>query len=103
MITWLKKLIASNKTDFKKLYSAGAIIVDVRMPQEYKSGHIKGSVNVPLPSLNKETAKLKKLNKPVITCCLSGVRSSSAKRALSQQGIEVYNGGGWRTLQSKIR
>jgi len=103
MISWIKKWVAGgNKPDLKKLFADGALIVDVRMPQEYKSGHIKGSVNVPLPGLGKEIGKLKKLNRPVITCCLSGGRSAAAKRMLSGQGIEVYNGGGWQGLQSKI-
>ncbi|MDP4264598.1 MAG: rhodanese-like domain-containing protein [Bacteroidota bacterium] len=103
MISWLKKLIGGNSPDLKKLYQEGAVIIDVRTPQEYKSGHIKGSINVPLQGLSKETGKLAKMNKPVITCCLSGGRSSAAKRILSARGIEVYNGGGWQGLQSKLR
>lgn len=104
MLSWIKKLLnAGNKPDYNKLCTNGAVIVDVRMPQEYRTGHIKGSINVPLQGLNKEIDKLKKLNKPVITCCLSGGRSAVAKRILSQQGIEAYNGGGWQGLQSKIR
>jgi rhodanese-related sulfurtransferase len=104
MLTIIKKLLGiGNKADFKQLCSNGAVIIDVRMPQEFRNGHIKGAINVPLPGLNKEAARLKKLNKPVITCCLSGSRSMMAKRILLQQGIEVYNGGGWQSLQSKIR
>jgi phage shock protein E len=101
MLLLIKKLLRGGvKTDFKKLYSSGAVIIDVRMPQEFRSGHIKGSINVPLPGLSKEIGKL---NKPVITCCLSGGRSLAARRILSQEGIEVYNGGGWQGLQSKIK
>jgi rhodanese-related sulfurtransferase len=103
MISWIKSLLNGNKPDFKKLYSNGAVIVDVRMPQEFRAGHIKGSINVPLPNLKKEISSLKKMNKPVITCCLSGGRSSVARQQLSGQGIEAYNGGGWQGLQSKIR
>ncbi|HEY6502437.1 MAG TPA: rhodanese-like domain-containing protein [Chitinophagaceae bacterium] len=104
MLSLIKKIFGTgNNTDFKKLCTGGAVIVDVRMPQEYRSGHIKGSINLPLPGLNKEIGKLKKMNKPVITCCLSGGRSSVAKKLLSRQGIEVYNGGSWQGLQSKIR
>lgn len=102
MITWLKKIIAGNNPDFKKLCKEGAVIIDVRTPQEYRLSHIKGSINVPLSGLDKEVGKLTKLNKPVITCCLSGARSSVAKRMLSAKGVEVYNGGGWKRLESKI-
>lgn len=103
MFSLIKRLLQpKNNTDFKNLCAQGAVIVDVRMPQEYRSGHIKGSINVPLQELGKEAVKLKKLNKPIITCCLSGGRSSAAEKLLSRQGIEVYNGGGWQGLQSRI-
>ena len=101
MLTLIKKLFAGNG-NFKKLYKGGAVIIDVRMPQEYTAGHIKGSINVPLQSLNKEMGLLKKMNKPVITCCLSGRRSAVAKNMLAQNGITAYNGGGWQRLQTKI-
>lgn len=100
----LKRIFGiGNDIDFKQLQQAGAAIIDVRTNDEFKSGHIKGSINVPLQNLSKESAKIKKLNKPVITCCLSGGRSSVATKALAQSGIEVYDGGGWTGLQSKIR
>ncbi len=41
-------LFGKNKTDFKSLVDNGALIVDVRSPQEFASGHIDGSVNMPL-------------------------------------------------------
>ena len=104
MLTLIKNLLGLGpKVDFKQLCLNGAVIVDVRSHNEFKSGHIKGAINVPLQGLSKEVVKLKKMNKPVITCCLSGTRSMMAKSVLSQQGIEVYNGGGWQSLQSKIR
>lgn len=88
--------------DYKELISNGAKIVDVRTPSEYKMGHIKGSVNIPLQELNN---KLNKLNKKqtIITCCASGVRSASAKNILESNGFSlVINGKGWASLQSKI-
>jgi rhodanese-related sulfurtransferase len=45
---------------------------------------------------------LKKAGKPVITVCRSGSRSGMAKAKLSSSGIEVYNGGGWQSLITKI-
>jgi rhodanese-related sulfurtransferase len=92
-----------NDVDYKQLQQAGAAIIDVRTLDEFKSGHIKGSINVPLQNLSKEMTKIKKLNKPVIACCFSGGRSSIATKVLAQSGIEVYNGSGWTSLQSKIR
>ena len=42
-------------------------------------------------------------NKPVITCCASGMRSGAAKNFLKSNGFkEVYNGGSWISLRNKI-
>ena len=90
------------KVDFNALRQNGAQIIDVRTKGEFQSGHIKGSKNIPLQSLQHG---MKKINpkKPVITCCASGVRSASAKRILKSNGFnEVYNGGGWMSLRNKL-
>jgi rhodanese-related sulfurtransferase len=80
----------------------GAQIVDVRTKEEFQSGHIKGSVNLPLNNLGNQMNKLKK-DKPVITCCASGMRSAAARNILKSRGFkEVYNGGGWMSLQNKL-
>jgi rhodanese-related sulfurtransferase len=89
------------KVDYKEVLSNGAIILDVRTKEEYKSGHIKGSINISLPELNKKLNKLDK-SKAIITCCASGVRSGSAKSVLKSSGFEAYNGGSWRILKGKI-
>jgi rhodanese-related sulfurtransferase len=102
-MSFLKKLFGIGPSvDYTKLMSEGAVIVDVRTSSEYRSGHIKGSVNIPLDNLKSGISKLKK-EKPVITCCASGMRSSAAKNILSNNGFtQVYNGGGWMSLQRKI-
>ena len=77
-------------------------IVDVRTPQEFNSGHIKGSINIPVQSLSSQLKKIKK-DKPVITCCASGMRSATAASVLKSAGFtEVYNGGGWNSLMNKL-
>ncbi len=79
MLETIKKLFGLGpKVDYSELMANGAVIVDVRTRGEFQSGHIKGSVNIPLDSLRGNLSKIKK-NKPVITCCASGVRSASAK------------------------
>ncbi len=101
MFSFLKKLFGPG-TDFKALKEAGAIIIDVRSPQEFDRGHIKGSKNIPVNIIQREVNALKKLNKPVITVCHSGARSGMAKSVLKAAGIEVYNGGSWSGLRSKL-
>ncbi len=102
MLDFLKRLFGSS-VDYKALMSRGAIIVDVRTPEEFKGGHIKGAVNYPLQTLSGQVQKLKEKDKPIIVCCRSGSRSSMAKQLLKAQGIEVYNGGGWGSLSQKLK
>ena len=102
MLDFLKKLIAGTSINYKELVSNGAIIVDVRSPGEYRAGHIAGSKNFPLDNIRTKVSELKKLNKPVITVCRSGARSGMAKSILKSAGLEVYNGGPWTSLKSKI-
>jgi phage shock protein E len=78
--------------------AAGASIIDVRSAGEYAGGHVKGSVNIPLDTLRNKLAKFKK-EQVIITCCASGMRSSSAKALLQAHGFtRVYNGGSWHNL-----
>lgn len=92
-----------NKTvQIKEFTENGAIIIDVRSSAEFASGHIKNSKNIPLNMIGSRVEEIKKMNKPVITCCLSGMRSSQATSILKNNGIEVMNGGGWQSLNSKL-
>ncbi len=102
MFDFIKKLFGGKSVDYKELVKNGAQIVDVRTPAEYKGGHIRNAKNIPLQNLQREMKKLD-MKKPVITCCASGMRSSSARSILKQQGFEVYNGGGWNSLQNKLK
>jgi phage shock protein E len=92
-----------NKTTAIKDYIAkGAVIIDVRTVSEYVSGHIKGSENIPLDTILDHIIKIQNLNKPVIACCRSGMRSGQATSLLKQHGIDIINGGGWEELNSKL-
>ncbi len=104
MLDSIKSLFGlEKKTDYAQLVKEGAIILDVRSKGEYAGGHIKGSINISVDQLPNHLDKLKDKTKPVITCCASGMRSASAKSILQSNGFkEVYNGGGWNSLQNKI-
>ena len=103
MLNTIKHLLGfANKIDYKKLVNENAIILDVRTKGEFQGGHIKGSMNISLDTLNNNLNKLKK-SQTIITCCASGMRSASAKRILKSNGFkEVHNGGAWNSLQNKI-
>ena len=100
MIETIKKLLGIGpKVDLGEVIANGGVIIDVRTTGEYVGGHVKGSMNIPLDSLGSQMSKLKK-DKPVITCCASGMRSGSAKSMLLANGFkEVYNGGSWYNLK----
>lgn len=98
----LSFLFGNNKNAITALKERDAIILDVRTPNEFKQGAIAGAKNIPLQTLNTKIDYLKKLNKPVITCCASGVRSANAANILKRNNIEALNGGGWQSLQKKL-
>ena len=103
MLDGLKSMFGIGpQVDFKEQLENGGIIIDVRTPAEFKGGHIKNSKNIPLSDIASSLPKVAK-DTPIITCCASGMRSASAKSILSQAGFtNVYNGGGWESLQAKL-
>jgi len=104
MIATIKRILGFGPgTDFAELVKQGATILDVRSKGEYSTGHIRGSVNIPVDQLAGNISKLKDKNKTIITCCASGMRSASAKGILTSNGFSsVYNGGAWQSLDRKI-
>ncbi len=87
------------KHDFKQMMADGAVVIDVRTPQEFEAGNVPNSINIPLNQVQHKVNKFKSIKKPIILCCASGNRSGQATSFLKSQGInEVYNGGGWRRL-----
>ena len=92
-----------NKSEsIQEFVEKGAVIIDVRSPGEFTGGHIKGSKNIPLNEIGAKINEIKKINKPIIACCASGMRSSQATSILKQNGVDAINGGGWQSLQSKL-
>jgi len=104
MIPFLKTLFGlSPKTDYKTLVNQGAEIIDVRTKGEFASGHIKGSKNIPLNTLNNNLKLLKDKEKTYLLCCASGLRSGNAKNILKSKGyLNVHNAGSWHSLNNKL-
>lgn len=86
----------------KEFMEKGAVVIDVRTPVEFQGGHIKGSKNIPLNVISSKINDIKKMNKPVIACCASGMRSAQATSILKSNGIDAMNGGGWSSLENKL-
>jgi len=88
--------------NIKTALNAGAVIVDVRSSAEYASGHAKGSINMPLPTLQSGLKKLKNASS-VVLCCRSGARAASAQNMLSGHGIQSINAGSWQTVETALK
>lgn len=80
-----------------------AVVIDVREPDEYVTGHLPESRNIPLARLQERAGELDKLkDSPLLIICLSGARSSQACGQLAKLGFTKVNNleGGinaWRT------
>ena len=70
-----------------------AVVLDVRETSEWSAGHIPNARHIALGQLDKHLSELEKFkSRPVIICCASGNRSSSACGTLKRAGFErVFN------------
>lgn len=71
------------------------VIIDVREPFEFATGHVKGAINIPPTELMHGTAKLNSFPKDseIIVYCRSGARARTATMLLMQQGFtNIVNG-----------
>ncbi len=70
-----------------------AVVIDVRETGEWSSGHIAGARHITLGQLDKRLSEIEKFKgRPIIVCCASGNRSSSACSQLKKAGFDkVYN------------
>jgi len=72
--------------------AAGTItVVDVREPDEWRDGHIRGAIHIPLGTLGDNLGKIDR-RKPVVTVCRSGMRSL--------RGADILLGGGCKEVKS---
>lgn len=102
MFSFFKKLFFPEPLDFTPLLNRNALIIDVRSAQEFASGHANGSINIPLGQLADHFHEIQQQDRPVITCCRSGMRSARAITGLQTAGIEAYNGGTWQAVQAAM-
>ncbi|MBE2272392.1 MAG: rhodanese-like domain-containing protein [Anaerolinea sp.] len=74
------------------------VILDVRQPEEFQAGHIKGAKLIPLNELAKRMGELPK-DKDILCVCASGSRSGAATGMLQRAGYTAINMrggmGGW--------
>lgn len=82
---------------------AGAVLVDVRTPEEYARGRIPQSVNLPLGQIHLAGEKLKDKQTPLYVYCLSGGRSRQAAAHLTRMGYtQVRDIGGISQYKGRL-
>ncbi len=102
MVNFLRKLFGGNKAALKKMMEEGALMVDVRTVGEFNSGHVSGSINIPLDIITNNLAKFQN-KKGVLVFCASGMRSGVAKNVLLKNNIpNVVNAGTWNKVKKII-
>jgi len=83
--------------------TSGAVLLDVRTPEEYRSGHIPGSRNISLQTIDRIGAVAENKDTALFVYCQSGARSRQAAGMLKQMGYtNVNNIGGIAAYAGKV-
>jgi phage shock protein E len=99
MINFLKTLLGLGGPKLTAEQLAVSTVIDVRTKAEYLTGHVMGSMNIPLQELDASMGKIKAIKTPIVTCCRSGARSGMAAKTLKAVGIDAVNGGTWGAVE----
>ena len=82
------------------------VVIDVRTPEEFASGHVKGAINIPYDTIRPGLPALAKIGKDenILLYCRSGRRSAIAKQSLADLGYRnLQDGGGIGSLASRLK
>lgn len=81
----------------------GAALLDVRSASEFRSGHLPGAKNLPLPSLGRRVNEAGPLERAVVVYCASGARSRAAASYFRNAGYtRVIDAGAMRNLAAVV-
>lgn len=100
----LKRMSLISEPEARKQLAAGALVIDVRTPGEFQSGHVPSALNIPLGELSGSLPRrVTDKNQVLLLHCLSGTRSGMAKGQLKRMGYQnVHNLGSFRRAQSIV-
>jgi rhodanese-related sulfurtransferase len=93
MIEGLAKIFKSghsriNPQDARQLVEQGAVLLDVRSPQEFATAHLPEAVNIPVDQLRSNLDKVRQFARPLVVYCASGMRSNRAAGILRGADIQ---------------
>jgi len=83
-----------SKHNGRELVANGALLLDVRTPEEFSDRHLDGAVNIPVQELAGRVHELGAKDRPIVVYCRSGARSASAATLMKSAGYEVLDIGG---------
>ena len=91
-------------TESKISMETNAVLLDVRTPEEHKSGYLEGAVLLPLAELeSKISSKVSGKNTPIYIYCRSGRRAGTAVEKLKAMGYtDLHNLGGLKDARKKL-
>jgi rhodanese-related sulfurtransferase len=90
------KLPSVDAETARDLVRDGAVLLDVREPNEWNAGHAPQAAHLPLGRINEASKKVKG-GKRVVVVCRSGNRSRSATKTLISMGYDAVNLSGGMT------
>lgn len=82
--------ITAEELSEKMKFGKHPLILDVRQPNEFRTGHISGAKLIPLNDLPRRKGELPK-GREIVCVCASGNRSTSASKMLAKEGYNVSN------------
>lgn len=85
---------AKPRHNARELVANGALLLDVRTPDEFREHHLPVAVNIPVQELGRRLSELGPKARPVVVHCRSGARSAAAAQLLRREGYEVHDIGG---------
>ena len=89
----LKRMSFVSAEIARKLLADGALVIDVRSPEEFRSSKVPGAINIPLGEMRDSLPRrVKDKHQPLLVHCLSGGRSAIAKQQIKSMGYtNVFN------------
>ncbi|MCC6822777.1 MAG: rhodanese-like domain-containing protein [Verrucomicrobia subdivision 3 bacterium] len=89
----MQRVSSASPEMLRKYLREGALVIDVRSPQEYRGGHVPGALNIPLNELSDQLPRdVPDKDKVLLLHCLSGMRSRNGQRQLQRLGYKnVFN------------
>lgn len=85
-----KRMQKVNGAEARELVKAGALVVDVRTPEEFSERHLDGAINIPVDAIESRLGELGE-SEQVLVYCRSGARSDRAARIIAESGKKVYD------------